>query len=313
MFQRKAPEAREAFESLIQAAPDNPTGYYRLGLLQQSLRRYDDALANYDKALALNPKLVDVFTSGIQVLAVQKEYSKALDKCDRQLALYKDAPQLAAVVHYLKGGLYLAQKDKTAAVESLRMAIEDNPNYLQPYYALARIYMDEKQEEKAIAQYQSVLEINPNQPQPHMLLGIIYDARKQYDLSEKHYRAALEINPDFAAAANNLAYILSAQNKNLDEALTFARTAKEKMPNSPFVMDTLGWIYQKKGLYDLAILELSDARSKLPQNAEVAYHLGMAYYKKGDTEKARIELEKALELADNFNGADEARKVLAEL
>jgi tetratricopeptide (TPR) repeat protein len=281
--------------------------------LQQALRQYDDALVNYDKALSLNPKLVDVFTSVIQVLAAKKEYPGALNRCDRQLGLYRDTPELIAVVNYLKGGLYLAQKNKEAAVESLQAAIKDNQNYLQPYYALAKIHMDEKQEEKAIVQYQTVLEVNPNQAQPHMLLGVIYDARKQFDLSEKHYRAALEINPAFAAAANNLAYILSEQKNNLDEALAFAQTAKEKLPNSPYVMDTLGWIYYKKGLYDLATLEFSDALAKLPENAEVAYHLGMAYYKKGDAKKARAELEKALSLNENFTGADEARKVLAEI
>ena len=78
-------------------------------------------------------------------------------------------------------------------------------------------------------------------------------------------------------------------------------------------MDTLGWTYYKKGLYDLAIMELSDAQSKLFENAEVTYHLGMAYYKKGDAKRARAELEKALSLNENFTGADEARKVLVEM
>jgi tetratricopeptide (TPR) repeat protein len=288
-------------------------GYYRLGVLQQALRQYDEALVNYDKALSLNPKLVDVFTSSIQALAAQKKYLEALNRCDRQLELYQDTSELAAVVNYLKGVLYLAQKDRDAAVKFLQAAIKDNQNYLQPYYALAKIYIDEKQEEKAIAQYQAMLQVKPNQAGAHMLLGVIYDAGKQFDLSEKHYRAALEINPDFAAAANNLAYILSEQNENLDEAITLAQKAKEKLPNSPYVMDTLGWTYYKKGLYDLAIMELSDAQSKLSKNAEVAYHLGMAYHKKGDTEKARAELEKALRLNDNFSGADEARQVLAEM
>ena len=146
-----------------------------------------------------------------------------------------------------------------------------------------------------------------------MLLGVIYDARKRFDLSEKHYRAALAINPEFAPAANNLAYILSEQNTNLDEAMTFAQTAKEKLPDSPYVMDTLGWIYYKKGLYDLAIIEFSDSLAKIPDNAEVIYHLGMAYYKKGDTERARVELEKALSLNENFAGAEEARKILAQI
>jgi Tfp pilus assembly protein PilF len=45
----------------------------------------------------------------------------------------------------------------------------------------------------------------------------------------------------------------------------------------------------------------------------VIYHLGMAYYKKGDLENARAELEKALQLDKDFSGADEAKRILAEL
>jgi Tfp pilus assembly protein PilF len=51
----------------------------------------------------------------------------------------------------------------------------------------------------------------------------------------------------------------------------------------------------------------------MPDNPTVTYHLGMAYYKKGDLENARAELEKALQLDESFNGADEARRILAEL
>jgi hypothetical protein len=39
----------------------------------------------------------------------------------------------------------------------------------------------------------------------------------------------------------------------------------------------------------------------------------MAYYKKGDLENARAELEKALALKQDFSGADEAKRILAEL
>ena len=71
--------------------------------------------------------------------------------------------------------------------------------------------------------------------------------------------------------------------------------------------------YYKKGLYGSAIGEFSDSLAKIPENPAVIYHLGMAYYKNGDAAKARIELEKALSLNENFVGADDARRVLAEL
>ena len=81
------------------------------------------------------------------------------------------------------------------------------------------IYLGEDQEEKVIARYEDLLEVNPNQAQPDMLLAIIYEKQKRYDKSEAHYRSALEVNPGFAATANNLAFYLANQNKEIDEAL----------------------------------------------------------------------------------------------
>jgi len=145
------------------------------------------------------------------------------------------------------------------------------------------------------------------------MLGTIYDLKKEFDQSEKYYRAALDIKPDFAPAANNLAYLLSIQDKNIDEALVYARKAKERLPEEPSVMDTLGWIYYKKTLYDSAISEFKDSLVKLPDNPTVNYHLGMAYYQKGDKTKAKKQLKKALALDKNFDGAAEAMSVLSEL
>jgi tetratricopeptide (TPR) repeat protein len=184
---------------------------------------------------------------------------------------------------------------------------------MQAYYALAGIYLSENQQDQAIAQYEALLDVNPKQTAAHMLLGTLYDLQERFDLSEKHYRAALDINPKFVPAANNLAYILADQDKDINEALNFARLAKEKFPNDPNVMDTLGWVYYKKGLYDNAIGEFTDCLDKIPDNPTVIYHLGMAYYKKGDLENARVELKKALALDQNFTGASEAKRILAEL
>jgi tetratricopeptide (TPR) repeat protein len=89
--------------------------------------------------------------------------------------------------------------------------------------------------------------------------------------------------------------------------LKFAQVAKEKLPDDPSVMDTLGWIYYKKGLYGNAVQEFSDSLEKLPENATVHYHLGAALLKKGDKARAKLSLEKALALDDNFDGAKDAR------
>jgi tetratricopeptide (TPR) repeat protein len=139
----------------------------------------------------------------------------------------------------------------------------------------------------------------------------LYDAQKKFDLSEKQYREVLRIDDTFAPAANNLAFLLADQSKKLDEALMLAQKAKERLPEDPSIMDTLGWVYYKRGLYDSAIAEFIGSIEKLPNNASVQYHLGMAYYKKEDSKLAREHLRRALQLGNDFNGADEARKILS--
>ena len=117
----------------------------------------------------------------------------------------------------------------------------------------------------------------------------------------------------FAPAANNLAYLLADQNRDLNEALRLAGIAKKANPDDPGITDTLGWVYYKRGLYANAVSELSFAAEKLPDNATVRYHLGMSYLNNGEKEKARQELEKALSLDRSFDGSDEAQKALAGL
>ena len=146
-----------------------------------------------------------------------------------------------------------------------------------------------------------------------MLLGIIYDMQKRFDLAKKHYNAALSINPNFYPAANNLAYLIAERGGNLNEALSLAQKAKEMLPNDPNVMDTLGLVYYKKGLYDSAVDELSDSVKKDPDNAVVHFHLGLAYYKRGDKALAKTELETALKLDNKFDNSDEAREILSNL
>jgi len=78
-------------------------------------------------------------------------------------------------------------------------------------------------------------------------------------------------------------------------------------------MDTLGWIYYKKGLNDSAITELEESVEKMKDSPTVRYHLGMAYLKKGDKDRAKTQLEKALSLNKNYEKADEINAVLSKL
>ena len=113
--------------------------------------------------------------------------------------------------------------------------------------ALAEIYAREKRFDEAIKEYEGVIAKNPKYLAGYMAVGTIYDQKGDGQKAETYYRKALDIKKDFGPAANNLAWNLAERGGNIDEALTFAQIAKEQLPNSAAVMDTLGYIYYLKG------------------------------------------------------------------
>ena len=101
------------------------------------------------------------------------------------------------------------------------------------------------------------------------------------------YEQILKIEPDHPVALNNLAYIKAEEGVDLDEALTMAQRARQKLPNSAYIKDTLGWIYIKKNLSADAVLVFKDLVQEEPANPQFHYHYGMALLQKGDKPMAK--------------------------
>ena len=78
-------------------------------------------------------------------------------------------------------------------------------------------------------------------------------------------------------------------------------------------MDTLGWVYYKKGHADQAIPQFESAIQKGRANALYRYHVGLAYMQAGEAEKATRALEEALRLNPSSADAEDARQRLARL
>ena len=97
-----------------------------------------------------------------------------------------------------------------------------------------------------------------------------------------------------AYALNNLAYLISESNGDLNTALTYAERAKQRLPGHPEVNDTLGWIYLKKNLTDNAVETYRTLVVQAPQNPVYHYHYAMALLQKGDRDTARKECQTAL-------------------
>lgn len=127
-------------------------------------------------------------------------------------------------------------------------------------------------------------------------LGDVKYELEKWTESVDAFQNALRLDRNNHNALNNYAYYLSLRNENLDEALEMSNRAVGMDPLNASYLDTLGWIYFKKGDFDNALEYIQQAIDTGDASAEVFEHLGDVYDALGEESKAREWWEKALEL-----------------
>ena len=122
-------EALAAYDRALALRPDDPNALNNRGIALRNLGRYDEALADYDRALALGPDHPDTLNNRGIALNYLKRHDEALADLDRALALRPDHPDTlnnrGIALNYLKRhDEALADLDRALALRP------DDPNAL---------------------------------------------------------------------------------------------------------------------------------------------------------------------------------------
>ena len=138
---------------------------------------------------------------------------------------------------------------------------------------------------------------NPKNLRLTFLLGVLCEHTNDLSGAAAYYQQVVDTAPEFTAALNNLAFLIAeggGSGKEMDQALTLALKAAERHGDQPQIIDTLGWVYFRRGEYDKAYAQFQKLADKGADNPILNYHLGMVLYKQGRRVEARKLLEKAL-------------------
>jgi tetratricopeptide (TPR) repeat protein len=214
--------------------------------------------------------------------------------------------------------LFQQKKDLGTAQTALQKSVQLDPNNTDALMKLGQVQEVAGQVDEAISTYRKGASEHPQEAEFDILLGQIFQSRQDWADATRSYQKALAVRRDDPIAACNLAYVMLQSGGNLDMALSLAQTARRRMPASPDIADTLGWIYYQKGAYRSAVDSLQAAlalvqTSRSPDNPRFHYHLGMAYAKNGETIQAREQLQRMLRMSPDSNDATDARKELSQL
>ncbi|MEO6212067.1 MAG: tetratricopeptide repeat protein [Vicinamibacterales bacterium] len=294
---------------LTRALPNDPLIHALNGALLVLKKDMVGARREYDRALEGDPGQIDALVglTGLDVEAGQ------LDRARQRLAVQLQRTPTNPTLLLLTARADFQARDLAAGEQHLRQVIAIDPSIMPAYDLLARLYLQQRRMDEALKEFQLIAERQPGNVGAITLIGIIHNGQNRLDEAEKAYKRALDAGAAAPVAANNLAYLYADRNHNLEEALALARAAAAHLKDNPAVLDTVGWVYYKKGEADLAVAQFEASVQKEPQNPIYQYHLGLAYVKAGEQVKARRALAEALRLNPSFTGADDARRALASL
>ena len=302
--------AGAVFQKLQALLPTtDPRAAYYDGLTLRQQGRRAEARQAFARSLALLPGAPDPLNQIVDMAFEDKQPDVALAIAQKQVSA---APRSVSAQHVM-GRVHQRRGELPQAEAAFRRAAELDPGHAPARLDLGKVHAARNRPDEALAAAAEVLKINPGSADGWLLSGVAYQSKGDLAKAQDAFKKALDIDPRLAPAANNLAWLYAEHGGDPDEALRLAQLAKEVAPDDPYVSDTLGWVFFKRGIYQRALALLKESAAQLPDSAEVHFHLGMTHYKLGDKPAARQALTRALELDATFPGAVDARHVLSQL
>lgn len=150
--------------------------YNKRGIDFFNKREYDKAIADYNRAIELNPRYYQAY--------------------------------------YNRGIAYRNQGEYDKAIADYTKAIDLSPNYSDAYNNRGVAYYYKSEYDNAIADYNKVIQLNPNDADAYNNRGVAYENKGDYDRAIADYRKALQLNPEYEKAKNNLDRVLKKKQEN---------------------------------------------------------------------------------------------------
>ncbi len=184
------------------------------------------------------------------------------------------------------------------AIHTLEDVASRHPDRAQALIAMGDILRQHSRWSDAIAAYDRALGVigKPERQDWSVLYarGIAEHEANQWDRAEGDFLAALQLDPEQPDVLNYLGYSWLEKGRNLDRASQMIQKALTQRPTDGFIVDSLGWVYFRTGMYEKAVAQLERAIELTPEDATINSHLGDALAAVGRIDEARFQWQRAL-------------------
>lgn len=198
--------------------------------------------------------------------------------------------------------LYGLMKKTQNSVDLLISAIAMEPDNDQLHHSLALAYMAQNKNDKAVESMSKALALNPQKDSYYFELGALMEKAGDYKGAVENMKMAIELNPLHSNAHNFLGYMYALKGHDLDQALVHLEKALTTQPRNGYFLDSLGWIYFKKGEPEKALTQIQKAMIYTDPDPVLYDHLGDILFSLKNYDGASGAWENSLFLTVNPEG-----------
>ncbi len=216
---RRTKSPRESIEKAIELAQkavaqdDHGSVRATLATLYAYKGEYDKALAEGERAMALDPSGAEVHASYGSILNRAGRPEEAIPMFQRALRLNPFPP---ASYYSSFGSALLNTRRFEEAVSAFKKALQLSPDSIWAHYGLAYTYIYAGRPEEAIPFYQKVIQLSPSGPfYFYSGFGVALRNAGQFEEAVSAYKKALQLAPDEIVTHIGLAvtYIMMGREK----------------------------------------------------------------------------------------------------
>lgn len=317
----------ELLRDAVREEPDNYWYWQLLGSYYASVHKYSDAIEIYGKMAAQFPTRVGILGNLMSLYEDAGEYRKGLSVLDRierlegesmqwdlqRFQFYLELDEVDSAYQVVKPNIQWVIETFSDAVTNImelnsiralcRMAVRDYPDNLVLHYWNAVSEFRAGSVQSAMRAIDNgIAHISSESDKVDAAKLYTFKGDANYELGNMQivfdsYEKAIALNPSDDMTANNYAYFLALDKRDLKKAEALSLRTITNEPHNATFLDTYAWILFARKQYKKSLVYIKKAVQSLTEpSADVMEHCGDIYFMNGDTESAMKYWQEALEL-----------------
>ncbi len=189
------------WNDVVKKSPQKARAYNNRGLAHFLSKDYNPALADFLKALDLNPKYHHTYKNlGILYFKV-RQHEKAIDLYNKFIDLFP----FDAEIYLNRGHCHLELGNYSQAIKDYTKYISTTPNFFYGYYLRGKSHYRNGDNEKALKDLNIAINLNQKFPDSYYFRGLTKLSSRNFEEAINDFDEAIKLKKDFGEAYINKA------------------------------------------------------------------------------------------------------------